>query len=232
MLSDAPKPVPFWIDTLCVPVATSAKFDEYEKLQRISHQAEKILVLDKNLMQRQPATKLEALSMIRESDWLKRLWTVEEGALARDLFFRFADDNLQLKDLVDSNKNAKPASRTGNGVAAELGTPHTWKDDQSLFSTMISFGDDMKFAERAIRASTSSTLANTFLGRYDLQKMRRVLRTVALAQSHMQYLQSEADVADSDIVLPLLLRLYSSSSTEKIPSALGRLSKVDLLEFQ
>lgn len=83
------------MDTLCIPVA-----DEYENLRKqsikmmrnIYQRAAAVLVFDQGMHQLSssstPADKAVGLYM---SNWMHRLWTFQEGMLAKELYFQLKD---------------------------------------------------------------------------------------------------------------------------------------------
>lgn len=92
------RPVPFWIDTLSCPTepeeATSLAIVQ---MRNTYSGADKVLVLDSYLnMDTARMSDAEMLLRIFCSGWTRRLWTLQEGALARDAYFRFRDTNLNL----------------------------------------------------------------------------------------------------------------------------------------
>jgi hypothetical protein len=78
-------PVPFWIDTIGLPVDCTSRKPALRSIRPIFQQAKKILVLDPALFHHAVASEQEALIRIRYSAWKKRLWTLQEGALAQSL---------------------------------------------------------------------------------------------------------------------------------------------------
>lgn len=83
------RPIAHWIDTLCIPVAAHLK--DYRKLAirllgRTFHEATAVLVLDRELclFQSQKASIFELSIRIMCSGWMKRLWTLQEAALAAE----------------------------------------------------------------------------------------------------------------------------------------------------
>ncbi|KAK4941940.1 hypothetical protein LTR10_018270 [Elasticomyces elasticus] len=90
LFSIAEAPVPFWVDTICVPLdnklpALQAMFQTYQN-------ASVVLVLDASLesvfIEVPPQ---ERLLRIRVSPWMQRLWTLQEGWVAQELAFQFAE---------------------------------------------------------------------------------------------------------------------------------------------
>lgn len=90
--------VPFWIDTLSCPVAPKEDTDRAIALMRETYSdAEKVLVLNSYLLNRKrPALYLEVLALMVSSSWTRRLWTLQEGVLAKELVFQFQDESVEL----------------------------------------------------------------------------------------------------------------------------------------
>lgn len=100
--------VPFWIDTLCVPVRHKHK--QFRKLcivnmRNIYEQAAAVLVLDSGL-QKIPlsAPAPERCIRVHQSIWQRRLWTFQEGFLAPELYYRFSDRSEYFRDLVNDSR--------------------------------------------------------------------------------------------------------------------------------
>lgn len=83
----------FWIDTLCIPRnheqekkhAIKDMFDIYQK-------ASSVVVIDKGILRSDLKTSLQDMLMaVAESNWAKRLWTLQEGRLGSKMRFQFAD---------------------------------------------------------------------------------------------------------------------------------------------
>ncbi|EXL42637.1 hypothetical protein FOCG_15089 [Fusarium oxysporum f. sp. radicis-lycopersici 26381] len=91
--------VHFWIDTLCIPVGhEEERRQEIKKMASIYSGAEKVVVLDRSLMETFSNThREEVLIRIWRSPWASRLWTLQEGRLSKSLSFYFADKFYELK---------------------------------------------------------------------------------------------------------------------------------------
>jgi hypothetical protein len=91
-----------WIDTLCCPALEGdGKKKGIEKIYNVYERAEHVLVLDSGLMSytaRDQDTSEQALRIFTSS-WVRRLWTLQEGALAHSLYFQFADTAIPLQEL-------------------------------------------------------------------------------------------------------------------------------------
>jgi hypothetical protein len=91
-----------WIDTLCCPVgSTEAKRKAIEKIRNVYQHAHHVLVLDASIQayECQDMGVVEQLARIFTSGWFRRLWTLQEGALAESLYFQFADRAVSLEAL-------------------------------------------------------------------------------------------------------------------------------------
>ncbi|KAI9740406.1 MAG: hypothetical protein M1834_004986 [Cirrosporium novae-zelandiae] len=105
------KVVPFWIDTLCVPVIPSLQNYRREAIRRMRQtyiQADKVLMLDDDLshvsraLRMSKEARLEFSFRMYLSGWYSRLWTLQEGKLARDAWFRIKDATLPAKVLYSN----------------------------------------------------------------------------------------------------------------------------------
>lgn len=91
-------PVPFWMDTLCVPVGNKfwpVRNRALNRMKSTYKSAEKILVFDTSLeIVDSSVAPEEALIRIRYSPWSSRLWTMQEGRLGLNLYFQFRDKSI------------------------------------------------------------------------------------------------------------------------------------------
>ena len=88
-------PVPFWMDTLCVPV-----HDRYRDIRQVAigsmadiyRLADKVLVVDNSLQYcSSDISVVEMMIHIKYSSWMTRVWTLQEGRLSSSLMFQFLD---------------------------------------------------------------------------------------------------------------------------------------------
>lgn len=75
-----------------------------EKIRAVYELAKRVLVLDAGLMciEARSVDITEGSARIFTSAWMRRLWTLQEGALAKSLYFQFADQAVGLQDLYQS----------------------------------------------------------------------------------------------------------------------------------
>lgn len=94
--------VPFWIDTVCVPVEPAAmKRVALNKLRHPYMRAAHVLVLDNYLrtVNAGDCDVLEIAARLSCCNWVSRLWTLQEGRLAKRVWFQFKDKAIELKAL-------------------------------------------------------------------------------------------------------------------------------------
>jgi hypothetical protein len=81
----------FWLDPICIPTNSSWKRRAIEKMTLVYGLAEKVIVLDRDLLNRRGSNILRGISILL-SDWVTRIWTLQEAVLPGDkLFVAFAD---------------------------------------------------------------------------------------------------------------------------------------------
>ncbi|KAI4207796.1 MAG: hypothetical protein LQ348_000433 [Seirophora lacunosa] len=88
------KGFPIWIDTLCVPVKPAPLKTLALNRMRVPYErAEHVLVLDSHLrsLESSELSCTELVAQVSCSSWMRRLWTLQEGRLAKRLWFQFAD---------------------------------------------------------------------------------------------------------------------------------------------
>ncbi|KAL8672066.1 MAG: hypothetical protein Q9168_003461 [Polycauliona sp. 1 TL-2023] len=91
-----------WLDTLCCPVKPpEAKKLALGQMFRPYTDAFRVLVLDSSLRDVESSQLHPTEICLRAfaSGWMGRLWTLQEGALARNLWFQFSDTAVNLTEL-------------------------------------------------------------------------------------------------------------------------------------
>lgn len=94
----ADRPIPFWMDTLCCPrEPRDATHLAIQYMRKTYSEADKVLVLEKYLRSHpvEAMSAFERMARIFCSSWTLRLWTFQEGVLAKSLFIQFADTALE-----------------------------------------------------------------------------------------------------------------------------------------
>jgi hypothetical protein len=108
-----PHPRSFWIDTLCVPSEAGAlKRAAIAAMETVYKEASAVLVIDSDLEYVEvKASPTFAAIMIASSVWWTRLWTFQEGAFAKILYFQLQDGSTTISDL-------RQPSQSGNSSDA------------------------------------------------------------------------------------------------------------------
>jgi hypothetical protein len=87
--------VPFWMDTLCVPLEPAFRKMAIRRMSETYLNANKVLVLDASLQTISVHESIqECMMRITTSPWATRLWTFQEGVLAFQLHFQFCDGTI------------------------------------------------------------------------------------------------------------------------------------------
>ena len=110
-------PVPFWIDTACIPLTAPGDALALEALNVIYKHADVVLALDAAILKSVATLPGECLLQIKKSAWAQRLWTIREGALAKSLHFQFGSTAVDLDEIIrqysaSSDQNLPLADRT------------------------------------------------------------------------------------------------------------------------
>ncbi|KAJ4136504.1 hypothetical protein NW768_004118 [Fusarium equiseti] len=93
-------PIPFYIDTLCVPREMEFRKKAIKKMRDVYKSAMKVLVLDREIQAlSSDDSKTQKITTIYFSGWMRRLWTYQEGALNKSLFFKLSDTILKIDSI-------------------------------------------------------------------------------------------------------------------------------------
>ncbi|KAL4994256.1 hypothetical protein BDV10DRAFT_197664 [Aspergillus recurvatus] len=95
--------VGFWMDTLCIPVEDKVRKDKaITTMRRVYSEAKAVLVLDDWLQEiRSDAPPLDLITRIYQTNWIKRLWTHQEGFLPKALWLQFKDRSVEINELSE-----------------------------------------------------------------------------------------------------------------------------------
>jgi hypothetical protein len=102
----------FWIDTLCVPLDDHYRKVAISKFQDTYREATKVLVLDRCLAQVGCNNRSEQIAHLLCSEWMSRLWTLQEGLLAKCLLIKYKDKVVPLSYLLDNDAGERKVPRT------------------------------------------------------------------------------------------------------------------------
>ena len=111
--------IPFWIDTLCVPVDPNLRKRAITQMKDVYEYADKVLILDAELLNvtlpdGAAWDVTECLLRLCSSNWWRRLWTLQEGVKAREIYFQFHNRCISLRHIFDEIVSRKPDSHIKN----------------------------------------------------------------------------------------------------------------------
>lgn len=115
-----------WCDTICCPVEPDeAKKRALLQLKRTYQDATHVLVLDSSLqfLDSNAISPEETCARILSSGWMRRLWTLQEGAIPANnkrLWFQFRDRAVNLHPLLQSMYQMFSSNITHSGLASEI----------------------------------------------------------------------------------------------------------------
>ena len=143
-----PGPVPFWIDTLCIPLTAPGQYLAFEALYDVYRCADETIVLEDSVLNTPTRSGEQNMITIRDSQWAHRLWTIREGAIAKSLKVQFKDSALDMVAIIREYScatNGRLVCRTGNRS----------KTSDSTMSQMAvdKFIDQLQLLERDLRAA-------------------------------------------------------------------------------
>ncbi|KAL6716602.1 hypothetical protein ACLMJK_006169 [Lecanora helva] len=147
-----PGSIPFWIDTLCIPLTAPGQYLAFEALYNVYRRADETVVLDESVYNTPRRSAEQNLIKIRDSQWAQRLWTIREGAIAKSLKVKFKDCSL---DMLDINSEFSTAiSGHLMSWAAE-----DWKMSENMMDqkSVNDFIDQLQLLERDLRAASGRT---------------------------------------------------------------------------
>ncbi|KAL9485392.1 hypothetical protein ACSS6W_004181 [Trichoderma asperelloides] len=122
-----------WIDTFCCPIELESKLIALERIAGVYRNAAHVLVLDATLtgLNSQDTHPAELLLRIYgASPWMRRLWTLQEGALTRSLFVQLENNAVKGFDLLVSLFDA------GNGDPRYM---RIWQDVIHAYNELQGF---------------------------------------------------------------------------------------------
>ena len=181
----------FWIDTLCVPVGPP----ELQKLalnqMRVPYeQADHVLVIDAHLRSLD-SSELDATEIFAQtscSSWMRRLWTLQEGKLAKKVWFQFADKAVDVKGIFDRVDKRPVPSRVDYWIQVTLYTQlwvHVWYRNNTIKNSgaagaLISL-NRMALASRSVSVPSDEGLCLFTLMGFDMTEVTAVLPTERMA---------------------------------------------------
>ena len=215
------EPVPFWVDTLCIPLTSPGQYLAFEALYDIYRRADNTIVLEESVFNTPTHSAEQNLMKIKDSQWAQRLWTVREGAIAKSLKVQFKNSALDMLEIIRDYSLAKndrliPHTESRN----DLG------DGNTNWETVDRFVKRLQLLERDLRAALDKIPPppmnfsyrdfnnNTRTERKD--QIRVVLRHCYLSVPLYRYFVTESERARFVIVRTTVDSIYESLTYEAI----------------
>ncbi|KAI0641890.1 hypothetical protein C8Q79DRAFT_918269 [Trametes meyenii] len=115
----------FWIDALCIPAAHGPR-KQAVKLMVYSYQnAAKVLVMDVGIRTScsERAPWETNLLHIATAGWMRRVWTLQEGLLANELWFEFAEGPVHVEERIIRELRSALPSKPSLAAPLSQGQP-------------------------------------------------------------------------------------------------------------
>ncbi|KAI0651218.1 hypothetical protein C8Q79DRAFT_20153 [Trametes meyenii] len=104
----------FWMDSLCVPGRKDLRKRAIRLMAETYRNAAKVLVIDEGIRRECSvgASWVDNLLRIAISGWMRRVWTLQEGLLARELWFEFVGGAVDVEEQTGAKRKLKAPSRS------------------------------------------------------------------------------------------------------------------------
>jgi hypothetical protein len=173
--------VGFWMDTLCVPREKELRRKAILKMRLIYEYAHRVLVFDAAIMTVPFDCDITSKYFrLYQSNYLRRLWTLQEAVLARSLFFQLKGGALTAHELEDEARSYASVKHFYSNLIHNCATPF-----ETLFEFYVFLGTkpdditvDMAFSpfvdaicHRATKQPEDETLCFTALLRLDVDAL-------------------------------------------------------------
>lgn len=105
-LDEGETTIRLWLDSLCIPRGNGldeARKEALKSMERVYPDAQSVLVLDYELLNlRRASWSLSTWLKFLFSDWMQRVWTLEEGLVAPKIFLQFSDGAMDYDAVINS----------------------------------------------------------------------------------------------------------------------------------
>lgn len=216
----------FWIDTLCLPIDPELRHAALVPARRIFATAQAVLVLDPPLYKHAVNSSQEALVRIRYSSWKGRLWTLEEGLVARSLFFRFSNRTVTLEELlkgIEQEEDGLLLKKVVHVTRPWMLT-HFTPEAEALPEMMERFQDDMS----TLWKKGGGLPDVAFVTGLSKARLNKIMRLCFLSSPIFRYFVEEDEYQRVPVAWEALIRIYGfNGMAQTQPSRVGRRDMVD-----
>jgi hypothetical protein len=199
-------PVSFWIDTICLPIQRHVRKSVIRHMRRTFSECDRVLVLESSLYNTAATLPADQFLLIKKSAWLTRLWTLQEGAVAKELYFRFQRSVTQLEPLLEDCKTSKGLQRLIVDNVQDLEQLSPRFDDLDLLGFL---DDDMKSFESSL-CNNSVSASNS-----EKHQLRSILRIGYLSLPRFRYFATAEEIGMFPTVLSAVRQTYKDRPLRK-----------------
>jgi hypothetical protein len=164
------------MDTLCVPRGSSEVYREaLNKMRDVYANAERVLVLDAELMASRSECSYEEINMrILCSTWIRRLWTIQEAVLAKRLVFQFKEQAQMVTtgSLLWHARQADMKVNYFNSVGWDCATYFEGYDFSKGFGRMLFIWKTL-LSNRSVTFSVDEPICGAILMNFDLKELTK-----------------------------------------------------------
>lgn len=137
-----------WIDTLLIPLQKKLRKKAISRMYDIYKNAKAVLVLDRTLLDVSADRPAEELCFrLSAASWMRRAWTLQEGALANNLYVQFHERAVNPVKLAEKAYQRIWKSEPWNVILEECGTVINYitqsgdaGGDEQLHSVLLGLG--------------------------------------------------------------------------------------------
>ncbi|KAL8728479.1 MAG: hypothetical protein Q9166_005377 [cf. Caloplaca sp. 2 TL-2023] len=116
--------IPFWIDVLCMPRSPDVRGAAINQLKCIFSKAAGIVIWDANLLKEKKILNIIELNMrIRASEYSRRMWTMLEAILAKEIYVQLNDATVSLGEIITARDEARREREHGQYYVWQAGHP-------------------------------------------------------------------------------------------------------------
>jgi hypothetical protein len=133
--------VPIWMDTFCIPV--EEQYSELRKLsimkmREIYKEASSVLVVDGEIRQvSKQVSRIEFVYRFILSSWEQRLWTFQEGYLAKNIEFLACDGAISCSSILFSSSEKRLQTSVINTAIDRMKLRFTYSKSSSARTSIV-----------------------------------------------------------------------------------------------